>query len=48
MKQRDSSIFVYFVVQKFGIDNVVNVVPKFEIHYFRLDVVGGWNNAQTL
>lgn len=22
-------------------------VPKFENHYFRLYVVGGWNNAQT-
>jgi hypothetical protein len=42
MKKQDSSIFVYLVVHKFGIDNVANVVPKFESHYFRLYVVGGW------
>ena len=41
MKQRDSNISAYLVVQNLGIDNVVNVVLKLESHYFRLYEVGG-------
>ena len=32
MKQRDSNISAYLVVQNLGIDNVVDVVLKLEIH----------------